>query len=101
MPAFELLILTLSSSLSLLLALYAGLLVMLSFAKLGQNTGLNALSLETTKRVIKSFIFFYSNFCHLYFPPFALQRDIISNFYYTIIEYFMLFVKMFFGFFKK
>ena len=75
---YKLLILSLSSSLRLLLTLYAGLLIMLSLTKLGKNAGLLALSLKTTKCTIKSLIFFYSNFCHHYFPPFALQRDIIS-----------------------
>ena len=64
----KLLILALSSCLRLLLTLYAGLLVALSLAKLGKNTGLYALSLKTTKRAVKSFIFFYSDFCHFYFP---------------------------------
>ena len=72
---FKLLELTLSSCLSLLLTLYAGLLVVLSLTKLGQDTGLYALSLETTKRVVKSFVFFYSDFSHFISPPFALQRD--------------------------
>ena len=71
----KLLILAFSGSLRLLLALYAGLLIMLSLTKLGQNARLNALSFETTKRVIESFILFYSDFCHLISPPFALQRD--------------------------
>ena len=74
----KLLILSLSSSLRLLLTLYAGLLIMLSLTKLGKNAGLLALSLETTKCTVESLIFFYSYFCHHYFPPFALQRDIIS-----------------------
>ena len=74
----KLLILAFSGSLRLLLALYAGLLIMLSLTKLGKNAGLLALSLKTTKRAVESLIFFYSNFCHHYFPPFALQRDIIS-----------------------
>ena len=81
----KLLILALSSCLRLLLTLYAGLLVALSLAKLGKYTGLNALSFKTTKCAIKSFVFFYSDFCHLYFPPFAVQRDKISNFYLYII----------------
>ena len=74
----KLLILSLSCSLRLLLTLYAGLLIMLSLTKLGKNTRLLALSLETTKCAVESFIFLNSNFCHHYFPPFALQRDIIS-----------------------
>ena len=71
----QLFILALSCCLRLLLALYAGLFVMLSLAEFGKNTRLYALSLKTTKRAVKSFIFFYSDFCHSYIPPFALQRD--------------------------
>ena len=72
---YELLILSLSSSLRLLLTLNAGLLIMLSLTKLGKYTGLLALSLETTKCTIESLILFYLNLCHLHSPPFALQRD--------------------------
>ena len=70
----KLLILAFSGSLRLLLALYAGLLIMLSLTELGKNTGLNALSLETTKRAIESLIFFYSNFSHLYFPSLRFAK---------------------------
>ncbi len=75
---YKLLILTLSSSLSLLLALYAGLLIMLSFAKLGQNTGLNALSLETAKCVVKSLIFLNSDFSHLNISLPSIGKEKIS-----------------------
>ncbi len=85
----KLLILALSCSLSLLLTLNAGLLVMLSLTKLGHNTGLYALSLETTKRIVESLILFNSNFCHLNSPPFALQRDKISKF---LLDYYNLFL---------
>ena len=88
----KLLKLALSCSLSLLLTLYAGLLVMLSLAKLGHDTGLNALSLETTKCIIKSLIFFYSNFCHLISLP-SLCKEIKSQIFYSIIiRYFFQFV---------
>ena len=72
----KLLVLALSGCFSLLLALYAGLLVALSFAKLGQNAGLNALSLKTTKSAIKSFIFFNFDFCHFYFPSLRYAKRI-------------------------
>ena len=65
---FQLLILALASCLRLLFTLYAGLLVALSLTELAKNTGLNALSLKTTKRAVESFILFYSDLCHLYFP---------------------------------
>ena len=75
----KLLILAFSGSLRLLLALYAGLLIMLSLTELGKNAGLNTLSLKTTKRAIKCFILFYSDFCHLYFPSlrFAKRYNLI------------------------
>ena len=97
----QLLILALSSCLSLLLTLNAGLLIVLSLTKLGQNAGLNALSLETTKRVVKSFIFFYSDFCHLKFPPFAVQRvnHIILLYYYIPLSIFC--QGLFLTFFQK
>ena len=81
----KLLILALSCSLRLLLALYAGLFIMLSLTELGKNARLYALSLKTTKRAIESFILFYSDFCHLYVPPLAVQRDIISKYHSYII----------------
>ena len=70
----KLLILALSCSLSLLLTLNAGLLVMLSLTKLGKNTGLLALSLETTKCAIESLILFNSDLCHLYFPSLRFAK---------------------------
>ena len=74
----KLLILALSSCLRLLLALYAGLLIMLSLTKLCKSSVLSDLSLETTKRAIESLVFFYSDLCHFsIFPPFALQRELI------------------------
>ena len=77
-PFTFLLKLALSSCLSLLLTLNAGLFVMLSLAKLGKNTGLYALSFKATKCIVKSFIFFYSNFCHLYIPPLEQSREKFS-----------------------
>ena len=92
---YLLLILALSCCLRLLLALYAGLLVALSLAELGKNTGLNALSLKTTKRAVKSFIFFYSDFCHLYFPSLRCAKRYNLKFHSFIIMYFFHFVKIF------
>ena len=71
-----LLILTLSSSLRLLLALYAGLLIMLSLTKLGKNTALLALSLETTKCAIESLVFFNSDLSHFLYPPLRFAKRI-------------------------
>ena len=70
----KLLVLAFSGSLRLLLALYAGLLVMLSFTKLGKNTGLLALSFKTTKCAIESLILFYSDLSHLYFPSLRFAK---------------------------
>ena len=81
----KLLILALSSCLRLLLTLYAGLLVALSLAELGENAGLNALSLKTTKCTVESLVFFYSDFCHLYFPSLRFAKrynlKILPNYY--------------------
>ncbi len=63
-PPIELLELTLSCCLRLLLSLYAGLFIAFSFAKLGLDTGSLALTLEATERTIKRLVLFYSNFCH-------------------------------------
>ena len=50
---------------------------MLSLAELGENTGLLALSLKTTKCAVESFIFFYSNLCHFYFPSLRFAKRLI------------------------
>ena len=81
----KLLILALSSCLRLLLTLYAGLLVALSLAELGENAGLNALSLKTTKRAVKSLVFFYSDFCHLYFPSLRCAKRYNLIFFTSIL----------------
>ena len=81
----KLLILALSGCFCLLLALYAGLLVALSLAKLGQNAGLNALSFKTTKSAVKSFIFFYSDFCHFLFSLPPLCKETKSQYFYLTI----------------
>ena len=61
---FELLVLTLARSLRLLLTLYAGLLIMLSLAELGEHTGSRALAFKAAKSAVKRLILFYSDFCH-------------------------------------
>ncbi len=53
---------TLSCSFRLLLALYAGLIVMFSFANLADNTGFGAVSLKAAKSTVQGFIFFNSYF---------------------------------------
>ena len=84
--SYKLLILALSCSFGLLLALYAGLLVVLSLTKLCKNAGLCALSLETTKRTVKSLVVLNSDFCHL-FPLPSLCKEIKSHIFYYIIIY--------------
>ena len=68
---YSLLILALSSCFSFLLALYAGLFIVLSLTELCEYTGARTLLLEATKSVIKRFAFSELNFCHFYFPPLA------------------------------
>ena len=78
----ELLELALSCSFRLLLALYAGLLIVLSFTELGENAALCALSFKTTKSAIKSLIFFYSYFCHFLFSLPPLCKETKSQYFY-------------------
>ena len=88
----ELLILSLACSFGLLLALYAGLFVVLSLTKLGKDSRTSTLTLETTERAVKRLALFYFNFCHLFFPPLALKRfseQILTDtviLYYTILN---------------
>ena len=72
----ELLILSLACSFGLLLALYAGLFVVLSLTKLGKDSRTSTLTLETTERAVKRLALFYFNFCHLFFPPLALKGSV-------------------------
>ena len=67
----SLFILSLSCCFRLLLALYAGLFIVLSLTELCEYTGACTLLLEATKSVIKRFAFSELNFCHFYFPPLA------------------------------
>ena len=64
-------VLSLSCCFRLLLALYAGLFIVLSLTELCEYTGACTLLLEATKSVIKRFAFSELNFCHIYFPPLA------------------------------
>ena len=52
-----------------LLAAHAGLLVMLSLAKLCLNAALEIRSLEPAKSAVYTFIFLDFDFGHLVFPP--------------------------------
>ena len=60
-------ILTLTRSLSLLLALYAGLFVMLTLTHLGENAGARALPFKTLQSAFQGLILFYSDLRH-FFP---------------------------------
>ena len=61
----------------LFLALYAGLFIMLPFAKLREHAGPGALTLESAKSHIKCFIFLDSDLSHLSsLPP---QRQIAAS----------------------
>ena len=64
-------VLSLSCCFRLLLALYAGLFIVLSLTELCEYTGACTLLLEATKSVIKRFAFSELNFCHFIFPPLA------------------------------
>lgn len=88
---FLLLILALSGCLRFLLALYAGLLVIFSFTKLSEESGLHARALKSAKRALESLVFLDPYFCHSIFPPFAIGKEIkylkISYTVYTIFSF--------------
>ena len=93
--ARKLLILSLASSFGLLLALYAGLLIVFSLAKLGKDAGTSHCTLKATKCAIQRFAFFYSNFCHfsVSLPP--LLPETIKIITKDIIQHYLVFVKSF------
>ncbi len=64
----KLLILALACSFGLLLTLYAGLFVMLSFAKFGKHTGACALTLKATQSTVEGFALLQLYFCHVLYP---------------------------------
>ena len=64
--SYRLFVLALSCSFRLLLALYAGLLIVFSLAKLGKDTGTSALTLKATKGTVQRLAFFNFYFCHFY-----------------------------------
>jgi hypothetical protein len=68
-----------------LLSLNAGLLVVFTFAQLGQNTGFLAELLETSNGAFYGFVFSDSNTCHkLKSPPIpthpVFQKGILADF---------------------
>ena len=72
----KLLIFSLASSFRLFLALYAGLLIVFSLAKLGKDAGTSHCTLKATKSAVKRLAFFNFNFCHfsISLPP-HIARD--------------------------
>ena len=72
--SYKLFVLSLACSLRLLLALYAGLFVVLSLTKLGKDTRTSTLTLKTTECAVKRLALFYFNFCHLFSLPSLLKQ---------------------------
>ncbi len=63
------LIAALTSGFRLLLALYAGLLIMFTLTHLGHDAGTGALTLETLESAFKRFVFLHAYFRHLFSLP--------------------------------
>ena len=77
--ASKLLILALTSSLGLLLALYRGLLVVFSLANLSDNAVLCAGSLEALERRIQRLVFTNTYFCHFPIPSLCRWAEVLSG----------------------
>ena len=60
----QLLVLSLASGFRLLLALHAGLLIVFSLAKLGEDAGTGGCTLKATKSAVQRLAFLDSDFCH-------------------------------------
>ena len=73
--ARKLLILSLASSFGLLLALYAGLLIVFSLAKLGKDAGTSHSSLKATECAVQRLAFLYSDLCHFCFPSLRILPE--------------------------
>ena len=67
-----LLVLALASSFRLLLAFYAGLLVMLPLSDLSKNAGAGSHALKSPQRALQGFIIPNTYFRHRVFPPLAI-----------------------------
>ena len=74
----KLLELSLSCGLGLLLALYRGLLIVLSLAYLLEDTRLSALSLESSQSTVQRLIVFYTNFRHFLIPSQRPRQEYLS-----------------------
>ena len=101
----QLLVLSLASGFRLLLALHAGLLIVFSLAKLGEDAGTGGCTLKATKSAIQRFAFLNSDFCHFLIPPLNRLYKICSRgsclreISLKIIHDFCPIVKSFFNFF--
>ena len=71
----KLLIFSLASCFRLLLALYAGLLIMLSLAKLGKCAVTCSSSLKATECAVQRLAFLYSDLCHFCFPSLRILPE--------------------------
>ena len=70
----QLLVLSLACCFRLLLALNAGLLVVLTLAKIGQDVRPCALTLEAAESTVQRLALFYLDFCHDFFPSPRIRR---------------------------
>ena len=84
----KLFVLSLASGFRFLLALYAGLLIVFSLAKLGKDAGTSHCTLKATESTVKRLALFYSNFCHfsVSLPP-HIARDFFKALKNRIILY--------------
>ena len=69
-------VLTLACSLCLLLALHAGLFVMLTLANLSQNAGTSTLALKPLERALQGFVLTNTYLGHCYPSPRSSRLDI-------------------------
>ena len=73
---WSLLVLALTGGFRLLLALYAGLLIMLPFSGFSQNAGTGSHTLESAKSALQRFVFPNTYFRHRVFPPLAIAGTV-------------------------
>ena len=76
---YKLLVLSLACCFRLLLALNAGLLVVLTLAKIGQDVRPCALTLEATESTVQRLALFYLDFCHDFFPSPRIRRRSVAD----------------------
>ena len=97
-------ILALSGCFRLLFALHAGLFVVFSLAKLGEDAGTGGCTLKATKCAVQGLAFLNSDFCHLYPSPPSVNTNAVWEQFpkntniLKIIQYFLRYVKRFFRF---